>query len=195
MKAIAIVALALAIGGLAACKSRETLHTPHASWERMMDQPKVDAYEPGAMRTPPPGTVPVDFDVDTAGGVADDGGYLDRLPVPVTRALLERGRARFDAVCATCHGVLADGDSVVAEKMSLRRPPNLNEPRYRALPPGQVYEFVTRGYGLMPSYASALSAEERWAVVGYLEALQIARGVRVAELPPPVRDELAKEAP
>ena len=198
--------LVAAVCSLTACKTREVVHDTHASWERMMEQPRVDAYERSplfddglAMRAPPPGTVPVDEELGRDGsgasGLSDDGGFVGDIPVPVTRALLDRGRARFEAICATCHGVLGDGDSVVAQKMGLRRPPNLHDPRYRALPPGQIYEVVSRGYGLMPSYASELSVEDRWAVVGYLEALHVSRGVVASTLPAGVRAELAKEAP
>ena len=41
-------------------------------------------------------------------------------PPPVTAALVQRGRERFDIHCAVCHGYAGDGDSVVASKMSLR---------------------------------------------------------------------------
>src|SRR5262245_22524705 len=44
---------------------------------------------------------------------------------PITRALIERGRDRFDRMCAACHGVRGDGDSPVARAMTLRRPPSL----------------------------------------------------------------------
>jgi hypothetical protein len=46
----------------------------------------------------------------------------------------------------------------------------------------------------MPSYAVQLSVEDSWGVVAYVRALQLARGARMAELPPDVRAELVKEA-
>ena len=47
----------------------------------------------------------------------------------------------------------------------------------------------------MPSYAVQLGVNDAWAVVAYVRALQLARHARVADLPPELRDELAREAP
>jgi hypothetical protein len=41
----------------------------------------------------------------------------------------------------------------------------------------------------MPSYGEELSVDDRWAVVFYLRALQLSQGVRLRELPAPVRRE------
>lgn len=54
---------------------------------------------------------------------------------------------------------------------------------------------VTEGYGLMPSYADALAPKERWGVIFYLQALQLSQRALVADLPPDLRAQLAKEAP
>src|SRR5205823_332609 len=40
----------------------------------------------------------------------------DAIPGPVTRALLLRGRERFDIYCAPCHSPLGDGDGIVARR-------------------------------------------------------------------------------
>jgi hypothetical protein len=47
----------------------------------------------------------------------------------------------------------------------------------------------------MPSYAAALSIDERWAVVAYIEALRLSQAAPVAELSPALRAELARRAP
>jgi mono/diheme cytochrome c family protein len=146
----------------------------------MLDQPRVDPYD-HPMSSPPPGTIPHDGDFEG--------------PPPVTRDLLARGRNRFEAFCATCHGILGDGVSVVATKMALRRPPSLHTPDNAKRDPAGFVLVIERGYGLMPSYADALSRHDRWAVAHYVKALQLARGARVTALPPAMRDELAKEAP
>jgi mono/diheme cytochrome c family protein len=113
----------------------------------------------------------------------------------MTRALLDQGHAAFDRVCATCHGVLGDGVSVVAEKMELRKPPSLHEARIRGLAPGQVFEIVSVGYGMMPSLAALLDVDERWAVVAYLDALRLSQAAPIAALPEPVKADLLREAP
>jgi mono/diheme cytochrome c family protein len=187
-----------------ACRTEQTLVTPDPHWNRMVEQEKRTAYQEDpllprgmVMQQPPDGTLPVDAIVGQpllATGVAE-GRWAERIPLRVDRALLDDGRARFDVFCATCHGVLGDGDSVVAEKMRLRAPPSLHEARIRAYPPGRIFQTIREGYGLMPSYSVQLSVHDGWAVVAYMRALQLARGARAAALPPDVRAQLAKEAP
>jgi mono/diheme cytochrome c family protein len=125
----------------------------------------------------------------------DNAGYLEAIPLPVTRASLERGHAAFERVCATCHGVLGDGNSVVAEKMLIRKPPSLHEPRIAHLPAGKVFQVASLGYGFMPGYAALLSVEERWAVVGYLDALRLSQAAPIATLPASMQEELRRVAP
>src|SRR5437016_4684877 len=46
--------------------------------------------------------------------------YATSFPMKVDRPLIELGKKRFDIICATCHGPVGDGDSIVARQMSLR---------------------------------------------------------------------------
>jgi mono/diheme cytochrome c family protein len=187
-----------------ACRTEQTIVTPDPHLNRMVEQEKRLPYEEDpalprgmAMQQPPDGTLAVDAIVGQpllATGVAD-GRWAERIPLRVDRALLDDGRARFDVFCATCHGVLGDGDSLVAQKMTLRPPPSLHEARIRAYPPGRVFQTIREGYGLMPSYSVQISVRDGWAIVAYVRALQLARGARVAALPPDVRAQLAREAP
>jgi hypothetical protein len=182
------------------CDESQVWHRPHVSEERMIDPHHLRAYDPDtvfadgrAMQPPPPGA--------RARGELEppfmvDGHYVDRFPVPMTAQLVDLGQTRFGQTCAACHGVAGDGESVVATKMLLRRPPSLHEPRLVALPAGRIYETILDGYGLMGSYAPQLpTPEERWAVVAYVRALQISQGAVVRDLPPDVRADLAREAP
>jgi mono/diheme cytochrome c family protein len=173
-------------------------------WSRMITQPKLLPYgdsdlfdDQRAMRPLPAGTVPREWIADPARrtGRAANGGDLDRVPLPITRALLERGRERFAIVCATCHGVAGDGDSAVARHMQRRRPPSLHEPRIVALAPGAIYRVIVAGYGVMPSYAKLLAPDDRWAVVAYVRTLELSWTAKLDALPPGVRDELARRLP
>lgn len=126
-------------------------------------------------------------------GDTGPGRLAERIPIPVTPELLRVGRERFDIHCAACHGALGDGASPVARKMQLRPPPSLHLARIRAFSPGRLFQVVQYGYGLMPSYAGVLSLRERWAVVAYVQALQLSQYARVAELPGGVRAEVERE--
>lgn len=179
-------------------------------------QPRAGRYKESAffddgqsMHAPPAGTVPRERITQnaplTTGRLADGPfqangealpHFVTTIPLPVTRQLLELGRKRFDITCATCHGPVADGVSIVGSQMSLRPPPSLIDQKYVEKPSGYIYEVVTKGFGLMASYAAELSVEERWAVVAYLRALQLSQSATVVDVPPARRGELdAPSAP
>ncbi len=148
-----------------------------------------------AMRTPPPSTVPRERAVlrpEFTAGKDAQGDVVNAIPIPVTRALMTLGRKYFEIRCATCHGLVGDGVSLVATQMSLRPPPSLL--RNKNTGPGHVYQVITGGYGLMASYAAELNPEERWAVIAYLQALQRSQGAQLADAPPDVRAQLLKES-
>lgn len=167
-------------------------------YERMIDQPRFDPYEPNpffsdgaTMQTPPPGTVSRDAVLGPPALVtgAVGGAYVGRPPIRVTPAVLRRGRDRYDIFCAACHGRIGDGRTQVAENMRLRPPPSLHEPRLVAAPAGRLFAVATAGYGLMPSYAEELDVLDRWAVVAYVQTLQLSQAAELAELPPAMAEE------
>lgn len=178
-------------------------------WAGMKQQPKALPYRENqffaderAMRQPPPGTVPRSrrgqsrLFVSGHNALADagtqvDAGYSDAIPLELTREVVQGGEKSFEIYCATCHGVLGDGQSRVARKMGLRAPPSLLDlPPY---PNGYYYVVISEGYGLMPSYAEKLSPEQRWAVVAYVRALQASQRARLEDVPPEARPLLMKE--
>ena len=77
--------------------------------------------------------------------------------------------------------------------MALRPPPSLHKYADRA--PGYIFEVITKGFGLMASYAAELTIEERWAVVAYVRALQISQSVPVDRIPPAERARLEATPP
>jgi mono/diheme cytochrome c family protein len=192
-------ALVLALVGFSGCSRGGS----EKSWnfERMLDQRRANAFAASklfadgkVMRTPPQGTVPYGASSDGLRQAMNAGSYASRIPLAVDRALLERGRDRFGVFCAPCHGVAGDGESLVAEAMVLRRPPSLVAVPILGFPVGRLYQVVTEGYGLMPSYAAELDVRDRWAVVGYVVALGRSRSARLADLTPEIREQLAKDA-
>lgn len=153
--------------------------------QRMEVQAKYEYYEASdfwadgrAMRTPPAGTVPRERPVGNPGISTGrtNGALVGNIPVEVDRALLTLGQKKYNIVCSQCHGVLGDGNSVVAENMSLRLPPSLLE--LQGKPAGHFYAAINEGYGVMPSFSGELDVRERWAVVAYVRALQAARNTR-----------------
>ncbi len=179
--------------------------------DQMADsQPKANRYKEShfyedglSMRAAPEGTVPrerITLNPRLTTGREADGpvqpntealpNYVATVPVPMSRKLLELGRKRFDITCGTCHGPLADGNSIVATQMALRPPPSLLQAKYVSKPAGYIYEVISKGFGLMANYSAELTVEERWAVVAYLRALQLSQSTAVSALPPEARQQL-----
>lgn len=115
-------------------------------------------------------------------------------PAP-TRTSIARGRDRFNRFCATCHGVLADGNSVISRDMMLRHPPSLHSAEIVGYPNQRIFEVITSGYGLMPSYAYQVAPEDRWAIIHYLRVLERSQAFPLAELPPARREEARRWLP
>jgi len=169
-------------------------------FDPMMTQDKQKPYRPSdhwpdriGMRAPPPGTVAAAaYQGDNlALGAAEDGRPVAKIPVEVTPELLQVGRKKFDVNCAVCHGLLGDGDSLVAKNMAQRPPPSLHQ--RVMLEDGHYYQVISSGFGIMPSYASALTVEERWAVVAYVRALQLSQRARLEQAPAEVRSKLESQ--
>lgn len=66
---------------------------------------------------------------------ASNGQFLASIPVPITRQLLLRGQQRFDIYCSPCHGLLGDGNGMVARRGFLW-PANFHTDRIRQAPLG-----------------------------------------------------------
>ena len=165
---LAPVCALLAAAMLAACSQPE-----------MENQPKYETYEaaPGwannqSARTPPAGTVARDDDLQPR---------PDAMPVPVDRALLERGRDRYNTFCLPCHGATGNADGMVVQR-GFPEPPTFHSQRLRDAPPSHFYDVITDGYGVMYSYRDRVPAADRWAIAAYIRALQQARHTSVATL-------------
>jgi Cytochrome C oxidase, cbb3-type, subunit III len=185
-----LAAAALALLALAGCEALD----PMISQQKVKPYRESDFWPDGiSMRPPQPGTVARE-DVlapELVTGRGPDGKILTALPIPITRPLLETGRKRFETICAACHGYLGDGLSLVARNMSLRPPPSLLARAQQ--PDGWYFQVMSEGFGVMPSYASVLPVEERWAIVAYLRALQLSQSARVDQLGPEDRARLERE--
>lgn len=106
----------------------------------------------------------------------EGGKLLEKIPVPVTPALLQRGRERYDIYCVVCHGPGGDGDGVVVRR-GFPAPPSYHLQRLVEAPVGHFFQVMTGGFGAMYPYADRVSADDRWAIVAYIRALQLSRRI------------------
>jgi mono/diheme cytochrome c family protein len=110
-------------------------------------------------------------------------------PFPVDAAVMARGRDRFDIFCAPCHGRTGQGDGMVVLR-GYRRPPSIHQDRLRDAPAGHFFDVITNGFGAMPDYATQVKAEDRWAIVAYVRALQLSEHATLADVPLSERDKI-----
>jgi cytochrome c553 len=110
-------------------------------------------------------------------------------PLPMRRATFERGRERFDIYCSPCHDRAGTGHGMIVER-GLRQPPSLHADRLRAVADGYFVEVMTQGFGLMPSYAAQVPADDRWAIAAWIRVLQRSQNATLADVPPDARGRL-----
>jgi len=147
----------------------------------MDDQEKLQAQEASAffydgvgMRPPVPGTVArgeLHDDLALRSGKDASGAFVTASPVPVTEALLARGGRQYTIYCAPCHTESGDGRGILYERAGVATT-SVHEPRVVAYPDGQVFDVITNGVGLMPSYRYPIPAADRWAIVAHVRTLQ-----------------------
>jgi len=103
-------------------------------------------------------------------------------PFAVTEQTMARGRERFEIYCSPCHGRTGQGDGMVVRR-GFRRPPTFHQDRLRNAPVGQLFDVITNGFGAMPDYAAQVRAEDRWAIIAYVRALQLSEHATLADVP------------
>jgi len=126
---------------------------------------------------------------DFATGKNADGSWVDALPVPTTRELLQRGRERYGIYCAPCHGVAGDGNGVTT-KFGMAAVAKLHDERLIKMADGEIFNTISNGKNLMLPYGDKLDPKDRWAVISYVRALQLSRLGKKEEIPDAVRTAL-----
>ncbi|HVP64647.1 MAG TPA: cytochrome c [candidate division Zixibacteria bacterium] len=157
--------------------------------EDMQDQPRMKPLRPGASwtesipRTPVYGTVARDDTGTPYFNTGYNGKVLGNvIPFPVDRAVLERGRERFDIYCAPCHGRTGDGRGMIVQR-GYRRPPSYHTDRLRKIALGHFFDVITNGFGAMPDYAAQVNPHDRWAIAAYIRVLQFSQNAPASMLP------------
>lgn len=172
-----------------------------ACQQDMAQQPRVkplaasDFFDDGRGARPPvPGTV-------ARGHLREDehlytgkvnGQLVDAFPFAVTRAVMVRGQQRYNIYCTPCHGPLGDSDGMIVRR-GLKAPPSFHIERLQKSPAGHFFDVMTNGLGAMQDYSAQISAEDRWAIVAYVRALQLSQNATLADVPATERQKLEAE--
>jgi mono/diheme cytochrome c family protein len=126
---------------------------------------------PGASPSVSPSVQSVSGQNATANAFTDD---TDTFPFPITKETVRRGRERYEIFCSVCHGLTGHGDGMVVRR-GFRRAASFNDDRLRQAPVGHFFDAITNGWGAMPSYASQIAVQDRWAIIAYIRALQLSQ--------------------
>lgn len=232
-----VLVSAMALAALAGCRGQTSRDTPLFGIRNMYDQPKYIMQggseffdDHRAARPLVEGVIAHDQEVDpeiALGRLEDQSGYVLETPKAVIErnggmeALLAQGKERYGIYCTPCHDSTGSGEGLVklravAGGAAAFVPPTFHQDRIRHMPDGQLYAVIANGRGNMPAYAAQIPVDERWAIVQYVRALQIAHPELAApaapmptaipgatDLPapggkesaPPTPDDAAPEAP
>jgi mono/diheme cytochrome c family protein len=115
-------------------------------------------------------------------GTAPDAPYITTLPIPVTKATLERGRDRFNIYCSPCHDQLGTGNGMIVQR-GYKQPPSYHTDKMRQQPVGYFFDVMSNGFGVMPSYANRVPVEDRWAITAYIRVLQFSQNATESDVP------------
>lgn len=178
---------------LTACRG-QTMKTPPIHPNMNMDQQnRVEAQERvefftdnRAMRQPVEGTVARgDLRQNTVlyQGINEDSTFVADNPMEITKEFLLRGQNQYNVYCTPCHGMVGDGQGIVATgNYGLVPPPSYHQERLRNIEDGYLFSVITNGIRTMRPYAHQITVEDRWAIVAYIRALQQSQNVQEGEI-------------
>lgn len=169
---------------------------------QMIDQARYDPLEPSdvfadgkSARSFQPGTVPYMEEGSPSDplltGVDEDGEPFEGFPVEITNELVRAGQERYQIFCTPCHGATGEGNGQ-ATTFGFPKPPTLINGNQ--LSNGQIFNIITNGQGVMFPYGYRVKANERWAVIAYIRAMQQKGGaVNPMELTPDELNQLGAQ--
>ncbi len=147
---------------------------------KVIPQSSSEFFEDGrGMRLPLEGTVARGFIPYPFIGETTPTEVLSNPYFP-TKENLELGKKKYLTYCSPCHGNFGDGDSRLAGQFP--NPPTFHSDRGRNFEDGMIYHIITNGQNVMPSYASQVTREERWAIVNYIRVLQRANNATESDV-------------
>jgi len=178
---------------LLSCRGQKTEKPPMRTQLNMQFQDRFNAQEENtffengmAMRMPVEGTVArgtMRNDTALFEGVDDNGDFVDEIPFELTRDFIYRGKERYDIYCQVCHGGSGNGQGIIMTgQYGFVPAPTFHRDVSYDMPDGEFYSAITNGIRTMPSYASQIKVEDRWAIVAYVRALQKSQNVPEEEM-------------
>ena len=126
------------------------------------------------------------------GYVTGTTNFVENNPLAITAQLLKRGQQRFTINCSPCHGATADGNGITKKIGAMAVVANLHDKRIVEMADGELFFVISNGRNLMMPYGPNVTVEDRWAIIAYLRALQLARLGTIDDVAPELRANLKK---
>jgi len=162
--------------------------------EKYKAQKESNFFEDGsAMRLPVDGTVARgELREDDAfyRGIDPEGNELMQAPVVFSAELLQRGRERYDIFCTPCHGQAGDGQGIIMKYKYPIPPTSMHDARILGATDGYLFNVISNGVRNMPSYKEQIPVADRWAIIGYVRALQLSQNATADDVPDEIRSTL-----
>ncbi len=165
----------------------------------MDDQERYDALEKSPFfadgrvnRMPVEGTIARgDYYEDDAYALGKDsrGNFINLIPVKVTGTLMKRGQERYNIFCAPCHSRTGNGKGIVVKRGFLP-PPSFHQENVVNFKDGYIFDVISNGVRNMPAYRKQIPIADRWAIVGYVRALQRTQNATLNDIPKDKLNEL-----
>jgi hypothetical protein len=181
---------------------------PDMEWQLKLRPQKANGFFTNGLSSqlPVPGTIARSVPIEAASGpvfpyedapvttgrVTGTTNFVENNPMPITMELLQRGQQRFTINCSPCHGALADGNGITKKINAMAVVANLHDKRIVELADGELFYVITNGRNLMGPYGANVTVPDRWAIIAYLRALQLARLGNLDEVPQELRAVLKK---
>jgi len=207
-----VTILVVSIAGMRGCKTKRPpieIFPDMVRQAKVKAQAPSDFYADGrGARNPVHGTVPVGYAPPVAKNAAEavatmsspyevvlfagkedyantgknGASWGNGLPFTATLATLERGRERYQIQCAVCHGATGAGNGI-ATKYGLVGVASLHQQRLREMSDGEIYNTIVNGKNTMLGYGASVQVPDRWAIVGYIRALQRSQNATLVDVP------------
>ena len=158
-------------------------------------------------RLPVAGTVvrgaPIDDSPVNTGRKEGADEWIEVNPLEVNEKTLKRGQERYTIFCTVCHGQAGDGGGIVTQYSLITA--DLHQHRLVQARDGYLFDVISNGfnattnavgiaYSRMPAYKSKISAEDRWAIIGYVRALQYSQLGKLNEVTDSAKKDELQEA-
>ncbi len=178
LKLIFILTLSIFIG----CQGSKSTKTP-IHLNPNMDT--VERYDPQSestffsdkmtMRTPVEGTIARGYlqeNTQFYTGKNTKGNFIKEIPFDIVENDVIRGHERYDIFCAPCHSEVGYGDGIIT-KHGYPMSASMHSDRVLDMTDGKLFDIITNGSAIMPSYAHQIPTNDRWSIVAYVRALQL----------------------